>query len=764
MMAATIPSPTSRRRARSGSSAGDEGFEEETEEDEKARLVAERAEFILRSTEFFLLLEASSPGLLSKLAAKVKFIKHVEKQVMFRQGDPPGCCYVIVSGQVSVKIWKSSDGQERRLSFSQADEACPTPRTRHVPKKCPTLIEVRERTSVEGYISGQIKEEDQPPPVEEPEPEEEIATLEGAKPKRTGWKAAKFKINAMRMFAAPPPPQEVEQRGKSMTESQLGSHVEDIRKVQAEDAGTGIYRSVEKYSTFHKASILGQEVTKLGPGKIFGELALKNHKPRAATVQCITEEVEFLVVPKDVYDKVLKAIMDKNYMTHTAYNVLMQSKFFTAMEETSPGITKEVAVDCKLSEEPAEQVLFRQGDPPKDCYAVMEGKLEVFVFKEVDKKGKKVHKRDHPTPRDVQLNNIDKLTTIKQDMEHHKKKYAYLSTDEARERAMKRGEYHDFAVWGHKGKRYKSSEGHSSYSEESKYGEMIVTLGSSAVVGELALQNDNQRAATVRCSTDCKLLVITKEIFQKVLGQVVVKIRYFDQHLPGLKDMKYRENHPSVFFRKRIFPPGYKFLFEGIVASEPAAFLLISGSVEFRRYRKSQDNFAYVQGTRPLAVKAGGPASPGRDSPRSSPSPRASTAQPRNGPRRGSVHDAGPSLIRKPPASRAGFEVTCDTLRDHEVFCTMPFLPLSVVEPFTVVSKTAVEAYHLGGNDAERLPAVLLKALRTHLLKGTTERVKRAEKQISSPPFEASRLPTENTVENAVENAAQTWPNFRRRR
>ena len=46
-------------------------------------------------------------------------------------------------------------------------------------------------------------------------------------------------------------------------------------------------------------------------GKSFGELALINNKPRAATIKCLTD-CHFAVISKNVYERILKKIEVKN--------------------------------------------------------------------------------------------------------------------------------------------------------------------------------------------------------------------------------------------------------------------------------------------------------------------------------------------------------------------------------------------------------------------------------------------------------------------
>jgi CRP-like cAMP-binding protein len=46
-------------------------------------------------------------------------------------------------------------------------------------------------------------------------------------------------------------------------------------------------------------------------GKSFGDLALINNKPRAATIKCLTD-CHFAVISKNVYERILKKIEVKN--------------------------------------------------------------------------------------------------------------------------------------------------------------------------------------------------------------------------------------------------------------------------------------------------------------------------------------------------------------------------------------------------------------------------------------------------------------------
>lgn len=50
-----------------------------------------------------------------------------------------------------------------------------------------------------------------------------------------------------------------------------------------------------------------------------------------------------------------------------------------------------------------------------------------------------------------------------------------------------------------------------------------------------------------------------------------------------------RLEHPSKSFSLQSFPQGFQFTYEGIVMTEPAIYVLKSGRVEFRRYRRGSE-------------------------------------------------------------------------------------------------------------------------------------------------------------------------------
>eukprot|EP00931_Biecheleriopsis_adriatica_P045599 TRINITY_DN26111_c0_g1_i2.p1 TRINITY_DN26111_c0_g1~~TRINITY_DN26111_c0_g1_i2.p1 ORF type:complete len:1008 (-),score=206.10 TRINITY_DN26111_c0_g1_i2:62-3085(-) len=688
---------------------------------------AERAEELMKRLQFFQMLESTSPGLISELSRHVEFQAHPADQVLFRQDDPPSSCWVVVSGSVSVKIWKK--GEE--------DDKPPTPRASFAAKKYLTLEEVAQRLD-----EREAKGEDPP-----------------------------LKIVSEVQSVADPSEEALEA-------------LAEARKVMKEESGIGRYRCIEGFSTFTLRSTddqvksqFGIEVVKLGAGSLFGELALQNHNPRAATIQCL-EDTEFMTISSDVYARVLADIMQKARLAANSLQILQKVDFFKKLEDSSPGISREMAMNCQIHEEVAEQVLFRQDDPPRDCYIVEEGEIDIYVF-DHNVKGKH-HKAHAPTPRDMSKLNMDRMKTVKEVRDQWLKAY-----EEKKQISRKRDagfQEEEFDLWYQKAQKYKCTEGFSSFGKESKFGKHIVTLGAGSIVGELALQTDANRAATVKCKTAVKFLLITKDVFQKILGNLVKKVKFFNASLPGLKQLKYRESNPCTLFQKRIFPRGFKFLFEGIVAPEPAIFVIVAGTVEFRRFTRQTENWAYFQASRPLSEAhfetVTSPGSLGMPvmSPRqhhasdfrslsgkngdgnegkektsghspsnekslrgekkrasSMTSPRGSKPEPRS-PSHTLGQSQSSSFGKRAPGSRDDVEVVCETYRDDGVFCSLPFMPLGVPEPFTVVAHTDVEAYHCGGPNTEKLPVQLLNILKEHFMKNMEARMRTTEMQSAAKP------------------------------
>ncbi|CAE7326062.1 unnamed protein product [Symbiodinium natans] len=414
------------------------------------------------------------------------------------------------------------------------------------------------------------------------------------------------------------------------------------------------------------------------------------------------------------------------------------------LERNSPGLIKELASrGCTKLEERREQVLFRQSDPPNNCYILLEGSVEVYIYKKTKEKGiGLLRKDDTPTPRGQEP--TDKKTTLTE--AHLLWKQAKEAEKENKKRGLttkKNGLKNKFDPWPGEFTRYKTSEGFSTFAQDSKMGKLVTTLKPGAVVGELGLRNSEPRAATIRCAENCKFLVVGKNIFLEVLKECLAMMRFFNVNLPGLIRLEYTNGvHPCVHFQERVFPPQFEFMIEGIVSAEPAAYLIRDGSVRFQRHKYASENWAYAHRHTPL-TRSRLPDLPAYS--------QYSTSSRRNRRLLNMKKEGQTSLVcsfRSQPADfgdeteAAKFYkllddpgrpqtgapesrlLTCDVIKEPRLFCTMPFLPLSVAEPFSVKATTAVNAFHLGGASVEKMPVMLLKAMREDLFRETSDRVK----------------------------------------
>jgi len=178
-----------------------------------------------------------------------------------------------------------------------------------------------------------------------------------------------------------------------------------------------------------------------------------------------------------------------------------------------------------------ETVIFRQGDPPVNCYVIADGNVGVYV----------AQGEEDRTPR--------------------------------------------------RHKRFPSFEGWSSYNRESRLGNHVATLNPGDVFGELALVNNQKRAACLKCKADCKLMLIQRPDFDSVCKSYFVrqggaKMQFLMKTIPGLSDipppLPGAKQHISYHFQKERFPFGHVFITQG--SSVPfAVYAVYRGSVALRR-------------------------------------------------------------------------------------------------------------------------------------------------------------------------------------
>ena len=114
-------------------------------------------------------------------------------------------------------------------------------------------------------------------------------------------------------------------------------------------------------------------IKELQKGSSFGELALINDEPRAATVVCKTN-CHFAYLEKSDYQTLLRQIYEKSIETEISYFHALP--YFRSWTRKS---LHKLLVLFDHKQLVRGQTLCRDGDPAKFIYIVKEGELEVSI-------------------------------------------------------------------------------------------------------------------------------------------------------------------------------------------------------------------------------------------------------------------------------------------------------------------------------------------------------------------------------------------------
>mmetsp|Transcript_36082 Transcript_36082/g.78724 ORF Transcript_36082/g.78724 Transcript_36082/m.78724 type:complete len:910 (+) Transcript_36082:87-2816(+) len=624
---------------------------------------SEEAAPVLEGCKFFQQKEASSPGVTAQLAKAVTtVVSENAGQVVFRQGDPAGHCYVLMKGRCEVLVVKS-------ISKNPS-----TPRTRFKASKLHTLTQSQSLSSEQ----------------------------EAAETARSRWKRASklvIKANNLKLGAG------ASEHGKEAA----GGLSEPPR-----------YSTTEGFSTFAERSRLGDRLAVLEPGAVFGEQALSSEhaRKRNASVRCV-DDCDFLLVDQQQFKKVLCGL---GATMQRALDTLERTDYFREMERDSPGVLQQLAsVGSCFVKHRAGQVMFRQGDRPEKCYVIVSGQASAHIAEDMSKVTPRMQfdKSRLPTLSDALQNpglqkraqdeaeRVARLAQTARQQGQAATEQALANSPKAAKKAKRALEKEKKAIEDEAQKqvlpRYLTAEGFNSFSTKSRLGKEVATMSVGTVFGELALMNDGMRASSCVCTQDCELLVLSRDPFRNALREVNDRIAFFMQHLPLLQNLKYTNKHPVTRFSRLSFAADQRFLFEGVLADEAAVFLVKSGSVELRRYRKPGDNPAYVLAAQPLAEAV---LHPPEDRP---PTPMGAKDQ----------RPKAPWASAEDKYARD--EEVYQTFEEGSFFCNLAFFPLAAPEPFTAAAGPGgCEVYRSSGVDAMvNLPEQIRKHLRQRLIQDT---------------------------------------------
>ncbi|CAE7580578.1 PKAR, partial [Symbiodinium sp. KB8] len=272
---------------------------------------------LLRTVPYFMTLETSYNGMTWKLSKKCQFFKEAAGQVVFRQGDPAGNCYVIVTGEVAVKIFKDT-GKDEDIMYETLTQ-----------REWGTYRDIRgtsgeEEQQLRKYFAWASPKK---PAKQKAEPDTHVKTM-----RRRSMQS----VLAIVVEAA-------DAVDKSAADAADDPERDMTLYEQLQQEDNPRYKTAEGHCTWcPQDSCLGETVVTLGAGTIFGEMALQNDKPRAATIECV-QDCEFLVIPRFVYRRILKEITSRSADSLKASSILRKLDFFMDMEVERPGTIDRLA-------------------------------------------------------------------------------------------------------------------------------------------------------------------------------------------------------------------------------------------------------------------------------------------------------------------------------------------------------------------------------------------------------------------------------------
>lgn len=221
--------------------------------------------------------------------------------------------------------------------------------------------------------------------------------------------------------------------------------------------------------------------------------------------------------------------------------IMKEARFFKDLE---PAILEILPKQAYFLELPKDAIVFRQGDPPKNCYIVVSGCVGFYVG---DKNCKSPRFPCHDglenaevpplSPKDARVNTYEKWST---------------------------------------------------FSYESKLGRLVFQGKQGIVFGELALMDDNEaRKATAKCLEKSEFLAVPATAFDTVKAHIKeverLKQEFLGVWVPGMKSLRQPgpkdPPHPAIYFHQFTCPKDHVFLKQG-VKENPGLYVMISGAVK----------------------------------------------------------------------------------------------------------------------------------------------------------------------------------------
>jgi CRP-like cAMP-binding protein len=440
-------------------------------------------------------------------------------------------------------------------------------------------------------------------------------------------------------------------------------------------------------------------------------------------------------------------------MSSKATAVLKRIKFFQELEE---GVQDKLPSIVKMEHFLLDTVIFQQGDPPGNCYVLLNGEVGVYSresdmadFEESEtprrrnsignskesrrnskssvlgsrrpSKGSRMESRrgsvmHHHHGHDDQAEAVYHHAMKEKMMEKLQQLSTHVQSDGSRN-SLEQGfgddddeELEFTALESEKLlKIYQTTEGFSVYSSFEELGKQVAVLRGGTIFGELALINDQPRGASIRVLQDCDCLIIRRSDFDRVLKEEMQKagdekLNFLSIHMPGMRELEVPRfvqgkavTHPAYFLRRVTYRRGQKLLTQGQVAQD-TIYVVYKGCLEIRHREAA-------------AVSL-------------SPTSCVNILQRRRANKHHTMAMIGYSSNR-PPEVAEGAPPPNKLLGTFMTGSVFGSLPMQAPEPYTViVASPSVEVFQATGPDVAKLPRRLLDAVREYIAQSTAWRVR----------------------------------------
>ncbi|CDW74956.1 UNKNOWN [Stylonychia lemnae] len=408
---------------------------------------------LIREIAFFKRMNIQGPDL-SQICHELKYEFYREGESVFRQGEYGDKFYIILKGEVSVKIpdpKRKNEPQKPGEQQKQSVASSATQRRESVLVTQATLSFQRKNTLTSTQTLKLPNTKDNtfltaPASHTEMTPKPQLEALTPAarslhqfaeEQKKQRRHTMNFMLGPTKLGQTKPnqvssllkqkdsQSQIVENEYEESNEDSKDQTLSDVSPLgdieseeeeedQEDDEDIKVMQSVEEQQDLIAKALEEDEfliqVAKLVDGSSFGELALLEQKPRAATIRCL-QNSHFMVLTKNDYVKVIGKIERRTY--NEKINFLRNIPVFQLLTRTSLG-KMTYYFDTKNCIR--DSILYKEGDNAEFVYIVKKGELE--ATKKILHTGPKAENieeiLENPLKANKHMNNLFSKNTLRQ--------------------------------------------------------------------------------------------------------------------------------------------------------------------------------------------------------------------------------------------------------------------------------------------------------------------------------------------------------------